>query len=450
MSTTGTLETRLAYNRIDAATTALLREHKDFILAEMPPILDRFYDHIRAFPETAAFFTDAARISAARSAQIRHWEMILSGSFDEHYLASITRIGETHNRIGLDTHWYIGGYGMLITGIVEAIALRLSAPRGAGADGTRARTALQTAITKTALLDMDLAIRVYLDAGRRERQATIARLASEFDRAVSDVIDTVSATARQLETAAEQMTEAARHTADQSTAVAAAAEEASVNVQAVATATDQLSSAVQEISRQVTSSTEISSTAVRTADETSVRIRALSKSSESIGDVLRLISSIANQTNLLALNATIEAARAGEAGKGFAVVAQEVKSLAAQTSKATAEISAQIADIQSSTGDAVHSIGTIAGVIQSMNEITTAIAAAVEQQGATTVEIARNVQEAALGTADVSSNTSGLSQTASATGAAASEVMSAAKTLGAEAGALRKVAHDFAATLRSA
>lgn len=64
-----------------------------------------------------------------------------------------------------------------------------------------------------------------------------------------------------------------------------------------------------------------------------------------VSNVLSGIDAIARQTNLLALNATIEAARAGETGKGFAVVASEVKNLATQTSRATSEIAATMAEL---------------------------------------------------------------------------------------------------------
>jgi methyl-accepting chemotaxis protein len=141
----------------------------------------------------------------------------------------------------------------------------------------------------------------------------------------------------------------------------------------------------------------------------------LSEAADRIGEVVKLINDIAAQTNLLALNATIEAARAGDAGRGFAVVASEVKSLAAQTARATDEIAGQIASIQGETKDAALAIRGIEAVITEINQIATATATAVEEQSSATAEIARNVQQAAVGTDEVSSNIAGVLEAAGET-----------------------------------
>ena len=89
-------------------------------------------------------------------------------------------------------------------------------------------------------------------------------------------------------------------------------------------------------------------------------------------------------------------------GKGFAVVASEVKSLANQTAKATEEIAAQIADMQSVAADAVRAIGGISKTISEISNIAETIAAAVEEQGAATREIAATSSRPPPGTQEVS------------------------------------------------
>ena len=222
---------------------------------------------------------------------------------------------------------------------------------------------------------------------------------------------------------------AVAQTNDQASSAASASDETSTNVQTVAAGTEELAASVSEISRRVNDALSISVEAVKQAEATNRIVSSLAQSAQKIGDVVDLISGIAAQTNLLALNATIEAARAGEAGKGFAVVASEVKSLASQTAKATEEISAQIAEVQDSTGGAVSAIELIGKTIGQVNEISSAIAAAVEEQSAVTHEMSANMQTASTGVAAINQAMNHIAASASQIDAATRKVKEASQSL---------------------
>ena len=288
------------------------------------------------------------------------------------------------------------------------------------------------------------------ERAQAEKRAANERLAQDFEDSVMGIIDGVSGASTQLRDSAESLTETATETGRQSGEVASGCEQASQNVQTVASAAEELSTSVSEIGRQVSQSSNLAQQAVEDSTRMNKEVYGLDAAAQKIGEVVDLISDIASQTNLLALNATIEAARAGEAGKGFAVVASEVKSLAAQTARATEEISTQITGVQSATASAVQVIQTISERINQIAENTNAISSAVEEQGSATQEIARNVQEAARNTTEVNTNIASVNTAAAKTGKSAGEVLQAAEDLSSQAETLRTQVHGFMETIRAA
>ncbi|MBY6265005.1 HAMP domain-containing protein [Azospirillum sp. 412522] len=309
---------------------------------------------------------------------------------------------------------------------------RLDAPiPAAGADEIGDMTRALTIFRDTANEAKAANARAEAERGRAagERRRAMVEMAGNFETSVRGVLDRVAQAAGEMQDMAERMSRSADLTAGEANTAAGSSQQAEGNVKAVAAATEELSASIQEIGTQVHASSQIARKAADEAERTDRTVEGLAQTAGRIGEVVGLIQSIAGQTNLLALNATIEAARAGEAGKGFAVVASEVKGLATQTAKATEDISAQIAAMQSVTQEAVDAIRSIAGTIREVNEIAATIAAAVEQQSAATREIARNVGEAADSTQHVRGNIDSVADAARESGESASRVLSASSTV---------------------
>ena len=296
----------------------------------------------------------------------------------------------------------------------------------------------------------NLASQVSQDAAAREERARhIERSVEGFREAIGAIMRGLSDNASTMRETAQTISRVTADASSRAGTAASATEQASHNVTAVAGAAEELSASVVEIGRQVRQSAgAVEQTGQRTEKSIS-EIESLAAATQRIDGVLSLIQAIAEQTNLLALNATIEAARAGEAGRGFAVVAHEVKALAGQTAKATAEISENVAMIQASTRNAVDAVREIGGAVREINEVTSAIAGAIGQQDAATREISSNAQSAAQGNETLVANITSLRDAIGETDTAAASVLTAAGSLTETADTLSREVETFFQNLRA-
>ena len=284
---------------------------------------------------------------------------------------------------------------------------------------------------------------------RDQRARHIEASVDAFREAIGGVLRAVADNATSMRGTAETIASVASDASGRAVAASGATEQASSNVSAVASAAEELSASVEEIGRQVRQSAGAVEQAGLRTEKSITEIEGLAAATQRIDGVLNLIQAIAEQTNLLALNATIEAARAGDAGRGFAVVAHEVKALAEQTAKATAEIGQNVGLIQTSTRNSVDAVREIGNAVREINDVTSNIANAISQQDAATREISQNAQLAAQGNGTLVVNIGSLSDAMGKTSTAAASVLTASSDLTATAETLSREVEKFFGNLRA-
>jgi methyl-accepting chemotaxis protein len=283
-----------------------------------------------------------------------------------------------------------------------------------------------------------------------EKRTALDRLAGSFESKVLSVAADLAFAAAQLDGSARSMTEAAEESGRSAQAAALVAAETKDAAGTVSNAIDELSTSMHDIDRQLSNAAKVVVEATRRANVAVANADGLLSTVSEIDQVAGMIHAVASRTNLLALNAAIEAARAGEAGRGFAVVAQEVKTLAAQTTKALDDIKKKTAAIGHIVDGVRGATQSMSAVIANIEQVSQAITGSVRIQSEATRRIAESVEGAAARTRQVADTVSGVSAFAARTRQSAQQIMQAVAELNRQAGALQEEAQDFVARVRAA
>ena len=370
---------RLAFLRIDDTVQRGMAIAQRSIKPVLPEIIAEFYKHLRRWPRMKAMFRSDDHMDEIAVRQQKHWALMLGSSFDQEYAQRVKNVGYVHSRIGLEPHWYIGGYEILFEGMLLHLVENLLSDSGKHKGFThRFRSDVVNelkdaivAITRGAFLDIEYTIDVYYthqDKLVAERRQAIRKVAHDFSRRIEGTLQPIHPAGDKLEATSQEML-------DYSNRASRAADSLDENTRETLQSTDRVQSQVETLSESLTAFRDevrqnrtTADKSVERAGTATIELHELTDTVHRVNQVVDLIKNIADQTNLLSINAMIEASRAGAAGKGFSVVAGEVKSLSSQTAEATNRIATEVANMERVAGRAADSITRIVEEIRTMGE----------------------------------------------------------------------------------
>ena len=154
------LNTRLSFLDWSSEDTRRLQTLPESLKEEADVFVDELYRRLVRYPELAAVLGNQATVQRLKSSQRGYYQRLFAGEVDAGYVEERWRIGQVHERVGVDLKWYLGGYRLFLASMLDAFATQTAT--GSEAD-QGLRDAYQS-LLKVVFFDIALAAEAYVGA----------------------------------------------------------------------------------------------------------------------------------------------------------------------------------------------------------------------------------------------------------------------------------------------